>query len=416
MDISKFTNFISVVSGIIGIIGFLFKFKGKQHKWYVFFGVILLVSAVSICLNLMEIRTKTDIVNSGKIDGEESEIDKEILKSKYIENIDILMQQEEYVDAYSILCQALEELGSDADFLHIEEDIIQKYEQYVIDKVEGLVKNCEYENAINEINISKYVLNDSILILNEENKVIEEKIKSECYNYEAENKYGEAINFIQMSYATKLDNIAIVAILDNYKEKYRAQVLYEAQDLFDQDGYLAAIGKLEEGLAILEDDTVLLSKINEYREYKPISLFELEPFQGEGYWFKSIHVPFNDEDNWLVDMYGKEFIEGYVAHHGEEKCEPEAIYLLDKKYTQCSVMLAWPRGASHLAEAGGYIKFYGDGQVIYTSPEIRCGDKPIEFTFDVTGVEQLGFERIATGKGNAWMSVVLIYPYFTLQK
>lgn len=147
-----------------------------------------------------------------------------------------------------------------------------------------------------------------------------------------------------------------------------------------------------------------------------MSIFDLEPFQRNGYWLKTTHVPFNDETNWLIDMYGEEFNEGYIAHHGEENGELDVVYLLDKNYTTCSVKLAWPRGASHLVESGGYIKFYGDGKEIYTSLEIKCGDRPIDFSFDVTGVEKLGFERIATGKGNAWMSVTLIYPYFYLQK
>lgn len=89
--------------------------------------------------------------------------------------------------------------------------------------------------------------------------------------------------------------------------------------------------------------TVLLSEINEYREYKPISLFELNPLRGQGRWYKSISVPFIDEDNWLVDMYGQEFVEGCVAYHGEEKCEPEAIYLLDKNIPSVLLCLCQKR-------------------------------------------------------------------------
>ena len=61
-----------------------------------------------------------------------------------------------------------------------------------------------------------------------------------------------------------------------------------------------------------------------------------------------------------------------------------------------------------------YIKFYSDDQLLYTSPEIKCGDKPIDFSFDVSNVEKFSFELISIGNNNPWMSVAIIYPYFDL--
>lgn len=435
MDGSKFINFISGVSSIIGIIGFLFNISEKRHKWCVFFSMVIITSICTIVdwtkvfpedsdgINVVndmvnnEIAdNEIDMIDDEKDIGKEEMADKNIAKNQYIEKIDNLVQQEEYESAYSILCQAIEKLGADDNLVSRKTDIIQKYEQYIIENAEKLLEEKEYDDALSIISVSKSILTDDILILNEENKIIEEKIKSECYGFEADNNYIEAIKYIQNNYYTELNNTAVAEILNNYKERYRDQILYEAQNIFIQDGYLAAINRLEEGLIILDNDAALMNKIIEYREYTPVSVFDLEPFQGKAYWFKSINAPFNDENNWLVDMYGTSFNEGYIAHHYEEKGEMDVVYLLDNKYTTCSVMLAWPRGASHLTEAGGYIKFYGDGQEIYTSPEIKCGDRPIQFSFDVTGVEKLGFERIATGKGSTWMSVVIIYPYFYLQK
>lgn len=148
-----------------------------------------------------------------------------------------------------------------------------------------------------------------------------------------------------------------------------------------------------------------------------ISIFDLKPFQGEIYWEKDVHFPFIDETDWLIDMYGNEFHEGYLKRHFEENHEVDAVYLLDNEYSQCSVMMAWPRGCKDLVNASAFIKFYNDGELLYTSPEIKCGDRPIEFSFSVENVEKLSFECISVGNNNsAWVTVTIIYPYFNFIK
>ena len=147
---------------------------------------------------------------------------------------------------------------------------------------------------------------------------------------------------------------------------------------------------------------------------KKVSIFDLDTFQGEAHWFKNTSFPFSEEDDWLIDMYGNEFHTGYIAFHGDERQQVDAVYNLDNKYSQCNIKIAWPRGGKNLIDAGAYIKFYADGELLDISPEIKCGDEPIEFSINLSGVKKFSFERIATGKGNAWMTVTIIYCYFDL--
>lgn len=147
-----------------------------------------------------------------------------------------------------------------------------------------------------------------------------------------------------------------------------------------------------------------------------VSIFDLTPFQGEMYWVKDVTFPFVDETDWLIDMYGNEFHSGYLAYHYEEKHEVEAVYLLNNEYTTCNIMMAWPRGGKDLVDASAFIKFYSDGELFYISPEIKCGDEPIEFSFSVENVKKLSFECISVGNNNAWVAVTIIYPYFDFVK
>lgn len=145
-----------------------------------------------------------------------------------------------------------------------------------------------------------------------------------------------------------------------------------------------------------------------------ISIFNLEPFQGESYFFKDANFPFSDETDWLVDMYGNSFHKGYLAFHGEENHEVNAVYSLKNKYSTCHIMMAWPRGGKDLINSGAYINFYNDGVLFYTSPEIKCGDEPIDFYVDISNVDKFSFEFVSTGENATWMCVTIIYPYFDL--
>lgn len=261
-----------------------------------------------------------------------------------------------------------------------------------------------------------------------------------------ENAVNEVINQATNTINVDISNIDELIVIYNNMSNEISNLKYEKEKLIsenntlkgnpDQFSYL-----VEENSRLLEENILLNNQIVELQNQiqlinttiddqeketinnpatnisntvNKVSIFDLEPFQGKAYWFKNLNFPFSDETDWLIDMYGTEFHAGYITHHGAEKQEVNSVYFLDKKYSKCNVMMAWPRGGKNLIDSSAFIKFYSGDQLLYTSPEIKCGDKPIEFSFDISEVEKFSFELISVGNTNPWMSVAIIYPYFDL--
>lgn len=222
---------------------------------------------------------------------------------------------------------------------------------------------------------------------------------------------------------------------NNELKEEKSVLLEENESLKNQltqySGLIDDSADLKNQISSLEDENIFLkNKIkelegktgsnltpistSELNTDKKVSIFDLDTFQGEAYWFKNTTFPFSDEDDWLIDMYGNVFHTGYIAFHGKDDGIVDAIYNLDNKYSHCNIKIAWPRGAKNLVDSGAYIKFYSDDQLIDISPEIMCGDEPIEFSINLNGVKKFSFDRIATGKQNAWITPTIIYCYFDL--
>lgn len=248
---------------------------------------------------------------------------------------------------------------------------------------------------------------------------VDNKLKDEYDNLKSEN----------LELKTQLDNLQ--SQYDKLNEQYSN--LEKENDILDKEN--SSLEKeLKEYDLLIEENNSMKLKISELQEQlqkeelieldsndnslnktgNTISIFNLEPFQGESYFFKNANFPFSDETDWLVDMYGTSFHKGYLAFHGEEDHEVNAVYSLKNKYSTCHIMMAWPRGGKDLINSGAYINFYNDGILFYTSPEIKCGDEPIDFYVDISNVDKFSFEFVSTGENAAWMCVTIIYPYFDL--
>lgn len=251
--------------------------------------------------------------------------------------------------------------------------------------------------------------------LNESNKTLTvENISLTAQNNDWETSYNELQKMFNeldnknTSLSSELNSLR--SNLDQYSSIVAENNTLKAQ-IFELKNQLQL---LNDSIENQENEIISTSDADVNNISKKVSIFDLDPFQGKAYWFKDINPPFSDEKDWLTDMYGTAFHTGYIAYHGAEKQEVDSVYFIDKKYSKCNVMMAWPRGGKNLINASAYIKFYSDDQLLYTSPEIKCGDKPIEFSFDVSNVEKFSFELISIGNNNPWMSVVIIYPYFDL--
>ena len=83
-------------------------------------------------------------------------------------------------------------------------------------------------------------------------------------------------------------------------------------------------------------------------------------------------------------------------HSSGVRCDGDAgeiIYVLDGKYKTFSGVVGLSYSGRDTNREYG-LKVYGDGKLLYSSPNFTGGVKPEKFNFDITGVLELKIERI----------------------
>lgn len=135
---------------------------------------------------------------------------------------------------------------------------------------------------------------------------------------------------------------------------------------------------------------------------RKVSIFDLETFKGNGYWFNS------SSKGYLTDTYDNEYLSiHYASHSPSINIEESPIYLLDKNFILCEGQIAWPKNEKN-TDGSAWIEFYSGENCIYTTEAITADSRVLTFQFSVEGIEKLTIVRKAT------RGTKIIYPYLNL--
>ena len=143
---------------------------------------------------------------------------------------------------------------------------------------------------------------------------------------------------------------------------------------------------------------------------KKVSIFDLDTFKGNGYWYDLSYLTFSEED--FVDTYDNKYLNAHIGYHSAtDKSRPfTPTYLLDKKYNTCEGEIAWSKVYKD-HEGSAWIEFYSGDECLYTTEAITADSRLLSFSFSVEGIEKLTIVRNGTSSSNA---VEIIYPYLNL--
>lgn len=256
-----------------------------------------------------------------------------------------------------------------------------------------------YKNAISELNESlKTGLYDSKtneLVINCANKYIEitladvdELIKSEKVS-EAASILESAKDYLNENGITseELHN-RINETLASYAQKYydKAETYFNKKDVDN------AIKNIQFSIQLQPENVTYSDKETFYKEFLPFYMFG-----------KDATKSFDDTDEaytWrTIDFYPKESIEAangklysgcinYRYYSGAK--EGIVKYVLNEKYDTISGVFFSPKANVSMNRTGSaYFVVYGDGKEIYKSKTISANSTPIDFSFSVTGVNNL---------------------------
>ena len=209
-------------------------------------------------------------------------------------------------------------------------------------------------------------------------------------SFDATDDIAGAINYLN----TRIELLKITygindAELDDqliaYKDTYKKQLLTDAQEAFQSSGYAEALRILNEGIATLgETNDDIQQAMDYYDSFGPTWLVDLDYFaldQG------------NCEANFSFDSGREKDNEG-VTHKHTLVFEPGGseiggiTYLLDGKFSTFSGTIYLTADTKN-TRGTMTVAFYGDGQLLYTSPTFTSGVRTATFSVDITDVSML---------------------------
>ena len=262
-----------------------------------------------------------------------------------------------------------------------------------------------------ETNITEYD-NDKRLSdkLQEYTSSFVSKVISQVKVKEEEQNYEEAIRLLTDA-LDKLPNNAELSDrltqVQNFKKtldlsKLKEQVLKEAEEAFSSDGYAKAIQVLQSA-SELQSDTDIISKISAYREYAPVSVYDLIELNKR---------ELSNSSKTLIDTFNNDhtgtgtiFTMDLYINAMWETIGTEYTLFTDKKYSKlkgtCAVHEDF-KGQAELIVYGGKEGYNGEANTPLYRMKIDRSTKPFEIDVDISGNEwiTIDFQNVKSGYGD----------------
>lgn len=202
-----------------------------------------------------------------------------------------------------------------------------------------------------------------------------------------------AINMYKECLTVIGDSPEIDEHIERCKQEYKTSIFSDADEIFNKSGYDAAIKVLNSASPFI-DKNELSDKITEYNNRKPISLFNVDTYLESGYLSKKPEGTslFKKNDSGIFkDNYGTTYTIGIYRWPPNFSIEDTFIECLVDDYTKFAgtIILDYNQRAT---DSIGYLKIYGDNNLIYTSPNITRGIKPISIDLDISDISLLRIE------------------------
>lgn len=317
-----------------------------------------------------------------------------------VETINKYNTQKKYKEAVQYANAAYDILPDEVDTSKLDtakEESLTAYKTEISNKVTKLTSESKYSEAFNvideAISFDDNEYFQTLKTTTEENYIT--LITNTVNDFEASGDYIYAIETIENADTLVKSDPDFIDKLTELKDSYRAQVISNADSALKLKGYKDAIQIIEDGLDILPNDAELLAKIDEYEEYIPINLFSLEYFNASST-LNVVSGPYSETDN-----LGQTHYESYTLRDSIHS-NAWATYIISDNYDKLtgSFFLEFDHRATTTDHV---LNIYGDGKLLYTCT-ITGGVAPVDFSVDISGVEQLKISYRTYASSNTFPS------------
>lgn len=279
--------------------------------------------------------------------------------------------------------------NTDLESSQILDDYYAQKRAEAIAAADEAVSNGDYESAIKAIRGALEMVGEDselsakLTILCNEYKI---HIAEEAETLYADKGYEAVVELVNAADKLLENENALSGVLKEYQAKYRDETLAEAEETFAAEGYEAAIEVIKAGLLQLSNDAELSAAIAEYKSYQPVRIADV-------YCMTSLGRDLL-KDNSVTDIYGETHSGPcYYSDWPESwgKFFAGRKYLTDQKYNHLTGTIVLPSDEYNTTLVV-HMYVYGDGELLYTSPDISGAFAPLEFDVDISGVKELDFQ------------------------
>lgn len=280
----------------------------------------------------------------------------------------------------------------------------ENYAKSIVTAIDDYQKDDDYENAYAMLEQANSEALEDNLALQDEMLKLQKKYKAfllaRVNEYKKNGDYAGALAELA-NCDTKIlpEDKEVNAETKAVQDKYRQNLLAQAEALLKNEGYESAIACLKEGYTLLPNDTAIKEKIKEYVAYQPVLLYDLEYFNSGPLredWTEDTSINISrsshfDKVGTLKDNLGNEYADAIkTASTPNGSWES---YKIDGKYTKITGFIVIDEKYKS-ADFVGYVKIFGDGIELYSSPKITKGTEPISFDVNVSGVDEMTIKMV----------------------
>lgn len=304
----------------------------------------------------------------------------------------------EYEKAIACLVQLPSDSKQYEDAQKVIQNSATEYKAAILTKTDIYMQNKEYEVALALLNAAKALLPEDIELSSAYNSCYATYKDAVCVSaiaaaneYVSTSDYPSAIATLNDALVTVGNSAELEAKLVTLTSEYKSLIIKKADDIFADTGYIDAIEAINEGLAVLNDDSELLSKIDEYNSHAPVFLAYEDAYATN----KFLRTEISDY-SWLTDNYGTTYVSNRVICNKDWSPftgEGTIQYYLESQYQTLTGTIYVPdvsKGInieSRSVVGLPYVQVWGDDVLLYELNSLSSTDKPVDFSVDISNVE-----------------------------
>lgn len=300
-------------------------------------------------------------------------------KSNALSQADERINQQDYSSAITILKAALTSMPDDVELQTALENATSQYKSDYLARINALITEGKNTDASALLQTALQIFPNDNEFLSKASTLQTSNLLGEATTKEMQGDLEGAIAVIQSAEATIGQNPTVIETLNRLEANFKQQVIANAKQIYDTNGYLEAAQAIQKGITVLPSDPELQTLKQDYLDMAPVDLLSLNDFD---------HGGSPTVQNAVQDNLGEDYEHALNFYHYSSSDDTYITYKVSAGYRKLTgvVFIGFNR-RSH--EKTRYIEIYGDDILLYTSPAMSKGVEPAEFSIDITGVDKI---------------------------